>query len=115
MADPATYRVIGGRLVVSTEAAWVSRPNQRIRYRAGYGKTVVENGTEKLVNDPPANAKAAIILMTVELLAQARADGGLRSFQVDGAFSEAYNNPDIVQKARSQAVENLLAPLRVFA
>ena len=78
-----------------------------IRYRAGYDGSV---------NGPvPANAKAAIVLMVQDMLAAQAPNGGLRSFDVDGAFSEAYNSPDQVQRSRGATIEGLLAPLRVFA
>lgn len=78
-----------------------------IQYRAGYDKA--DNGPV------PANAKAAVSLMVQDLLAGGSEHGGLRSFNVDGAFSEAYNSPDQVQRGRNATVEALLAPLRVFA
>ena len=74
----------------------------RIRYRAGYA-------------DPPANAKAAVILMAMGLTSFAEANGGLRGFTVEGAFSRQFNSPELVARVRTQAVENLLQPLRVFS
>lgn len=78
-----------------------------IRYRAGCD--------EEKTGPVPANAKAAVSLMVQDLLAGGAEHGGLRSFNVDGAFSEAYNSPDQVQRGRNATVEALLAPLRVFA
>ena len=73
----------------------------RIRYRAGY-------------DDPPAQAKAAVVLMTMGLMATSEANGGLRSFEVQGAFTRQFNSPELMARVRSQAVENLLQPLRVY-
>ncbi|WP_185982824.1 phage gp6-like head-tail connector protein [Aureimonas mangrovi] len=84
----------------------------RCRYRAGYnGKPDNAPSTGEV----PPNAVAAVILMTQELLAQTKANGGLRTFAIDGGFSEAYNSPEMVAKARTVAVDRLLAPLRVYA
>ncbi|MBB3937678.1 hypothetical protein [Aureimonas phyllosphaerae] len=74
----------------------------RIRYRAGY-------------EEPPASAKAAVILMAMGLASTTEANGGLRAFTVDGAFSRQFNSPEVVARVRTQAVENLLQPLRVYA
>lgn len=73
----------------------------KIRYRAGYA-------------EPPANAKAAVILMAMGLASTTEANGGLRGFTVEGAFSRQFNSPELVARVRTQAVENLLHPLRVF-
>ncbi|WP_061930147.1 hypothetical protein [Aureimonas sp. AU22] len=78
------------------------RHDVRILYRAGY-------------DDPPANAKAAVILMAMGLASTTEANGGLRAFTVDGAFSRQFNSPELVARVRTQAVENLLQPLRVFS
>ena len=77
-----------------------------IRYRAGYDGD--KNGPV------PANAKAAVVLLVQDLLAASAEHGGLRSVGVDGAFSEAYNAPDQVQRGRVTSIESLLSSLRVY-
>ncbi len=111
---PVEYELVGDSVVMKFGKSWPPvrfylfnrREPVRIRYRAGY-----DGATTGKV---PANAVAAIILMTQELLAQAKADGGLRSVTVDDVITQAFNSPDMVQRARTVAVERLLAPLRVY-
>lgn len=108
--DGATYRLRNGSVVFGESAIgapWWRLPQHRIRYRAGYDGTVT--------GAVPANAKAAVMLLTRELQQTGSENGGLRSFSVDGAFEEAYNSPEQVQRSRNVTVENLLAPLRVYA
>lgn len=108
--DPSAYRVRGvgtdeGR--ISFRDGWpVNADEVRITYRAGYdGETT---------GPVPANAKAAVVLLTQDMQAGSSATGGERSFQVDGAFTESYNSPDQVQRMRNGTVKSLLASLRVF-
>lgn len=75
----------------------------RVRYRAGY------------TDEVPAPLRAAVILMTVGYLAIHRADGGLRSFEVQGAFTKQFNSPEMADRVRTDTVKRLLAPFRVFA
>lgn len=77
-----------------------------IQYRAGY-----DGVTNGLV---PANAKAAVSMMVQDLMAGAAEHGGLRSVNVDGAFTESYNSPDQVQRGRTASIEGLLSSLQVY-
>ena len=83
----------------------------RIRYLAGYAKR--KDGA--WIGDPPAPVKAAVMLMTQNLLAGFAADGGLRSYEVQGAFTEQYNSPELVARARTSTVDALLQPFRVYS
>ena len=55
------------------------------------------------------------MLMTQNLLAGFAADGGLRSYEVQGAFTEQYNSPELVARARTSTVDALLQPFRVYS
>lgn len=72
-----------------------------IRYRTGY-------------DAPPANARAAVVLLALGLMASGEVGGGLRSFEVQGAFTKQFNSPELMARVRTQAVESLLQPLRVY-
>ncbi|WP_185982986.1 hypothetical protein [Aureimonas mangrovi] len=87
----------------------------RIRYRAGYGKWQGEGDARRLVNDPPANAKAAIILATGLLISMGSEDVFLQQEDVDGVGSTRRTVSPYISQAIERAVGNLLSPLRVFA
>lgn len=101
--DPTAYRLVGDVPVqIGTVDTNGDADAIRITYEAGYEAV-------------PVNAKFAIVLMAADYLTSTDEKGGLRSFEVQGAFTEQYNSPDTAGKARAAAVKSLLAPLRVFA
>lgn len=114
---PATdYRLsMQGGIVRVGGSSWPSTLSVedavRIRYRAGYAS----RRNDEWVGDPPAPVKAAVMLMTQGLLAGFAAEGGLRSYEVQGAFTEQYNSPELVARTRTTTVDALLQPFRVYS
>ena len=117
VAVPATdYRLsMQGGIVRVGGSSWPStefvEDAVRIRYLAGYAK----RNDGAWIGDPPAPVKAAVMLMTRNLLAGFAAEGGLRSYEVQGAFTEQYNSPELVARARTSTVDALLQPFRVYS
>lgn len=91
---------------------WIVEPRDRsissscreisATFTAGYG------APDKV----PAAIKHAIVLMAAGLYAASEANGGLRSFESQGAFTEQFNSPEMVASTRDRAVDMLLAPFR---
>ncbi|WAJ29323.1 hypothetical protein [Antarcticirhabdus aurantiaca] len=70
----------------------------RVTFKAGYGAEP---------DDVPAPIREAIIKRVGQLLLEESEDGQLRSFAVDGAFTESYNSPE----QRAAEVERSIARL----
>ena len=65
----------------------------------------------------PENIAIAIALMAADQYARVSTGGNLRSFTVDGAFSEKYNSPDQNSQSTMRTVDALISRYRnyVFA
>ena len=102
-----TYRdALGTIIELQSGAASLSTgEGLTVTFTAGYG------APDKV----PAAIKQAIVLMVVGMHAQSSADGRLRSFAVEAAFSEGYNSPEQQVAANAKAVDTLLAPFRRMA
>ena len=70
-ADPATYRLSDGRLLVEPGASWVARHLHIIRYKAGYVAPDPDDETQTIPSVPPPIKVA--ILMLVQQWYQTRA------------------------------------------
>ncbi|WP_411033836.1 head-tail connector protein [Shinella sp. BYT-45] len=94
--DPSTYRLDGDILVVASGAAWVTQPDHRIRYWAGYGHRDPGEAS-KWINEPPAPIKVAILML---------------------ASQWYYNRDAVAESLTPQAmpfgVEALLNPYRIY-
>lgn len=95
-ADPSTYDLDGDVLVVQSGASWVTQPDHRIRYWAGYGRRDPDDAT-KWINEPPSPVSAAILMLVAQWY-------GTRSNVVVGSA------PAVMPFA----VDALLSPFRLF-
>ena len=78
-----------------------------IQFTAGFGDA----------SAVPENIAIAIALMAADQYARVSTGGNLRSFTVDGAFSEKYNSPDQNSQSTMRTVDALISRYRnyVFA
>lgn len=61
-ADPDTYTVDAGRLVVSPGATWVTLDDHRVRYWAGYGEKTGDPAAWSTKDVPPPIKVAALMM-----------------------------------------------------
>lgn len=109
-ADPATYRLEDGEVIVSAGAAWVTAPKHRIRYIAGY------NGSgEGKTGAVPERARQAIILSVQDMLRTRSVSPILRSETVEGVGSKTFLDGDKVTAVVEKTCCRLLSNLRVYA
>jgi uncharacterized phiE125 gp8 family phage protein len=64
-ADPATYRLSDGRLLVEPGASWVTRHLHIIRYKAGYVAPDPDDETQTIPSVPPP-IKVAIMMLVAQ-------------------------------------------------
>lgn len=76
-----------------------------VTYKTGFGAP----------DEVPEPIKQAIVLMVVGMYGGLDADGGLRGFAVDGAFSEQYNSPEMIGRINTAYTDMLLGPYRRVA
>ncbi|PSJ55804.1 hypothetical protein C7I85_26320 [Mesorhizobium soli] len=107
-ADPATYRLEDGEVVVSPGATWVIEPKHRIRYIAGY------NGSDEgKTGAVPERARQAIILSVQDLMRARTVSPILRSETVDGVGSKSFLDGDKLTAIVERTCDRLLSTLRV--
>ncbi len=108
-ADPATYRLEDGEVIVSPGASWVNSPKQRIRYLAGY------NGTgEKKTGPVPERARQAIILSVQDIMRARSISPLLRAETVEGVGSKTFLDADKLTAVVERTCDRLLSNLRVY-
>lgn len=66
VVDPATYTLRNGEIVVAPGSGWVSFPNHRIRYWAGYGRLTSGGNPEWINEGVPEPIRAAIMMLVAQ-------------------------------------------------
>lgn len=75
----------------------------RVDYVCGFGATP---------DDVPAPIREAILIDVAHRVRTGGAEGQLRSFQVDGAFTEGFNSPEQASIGAQRMIADLLRPYR---
>lgn len=95
--------VIGSFVTVRGRTGGLSGRLLRVTYVAGYGREP---------DDVPAAIREAILLDIGHRFQANSEDGQLRSFQVDGAFTESFNSPEQAALANRRMIDDLLHGFR---